>query len=802
MKPMEHIARWVANHPKRTIIAVFLLTMVFLAFSLQVQKDTRIDNLFPNYPEVETLNAINEDFGNQEFAVVIIRGNDVLTPEYFQKTADITEKLLADKTVSSALIEPKQESITSLPWVLSAYRLSLQGNVNPSAEEVLGEMRSFRSKDEILKTLDSFLNDPHVPGVMKGYALALLPKSFNVSDGKSGEMVIYISLNGNLPSNQLQDAELGIEKIAKNVDPGTLTYGFELLNYYYVKTEEKLIPAFLLALALILTLMAINFRRLSDIAISLGALFIAMVWTFGLAGILGWKLDLVAGMVPILILGLGIDFSFHVLMEYRERFESGEAPKSAVILVISTVGVALFLAMITTVVGFLSNGISEIPSMRHFGVLSAFSIFAVFLLNLTLVPALRELLDTRKPGRRKSKEQKGMKKNASFHLPGITRRSCAAILLLLIFGISIPGWVTGMSMKASYDPTGELAKDAEITKAYEILNENFDVGTETVFIRIDGDLTDTLLWWEVQRAVENMNDDSYVVKYNGTARVDWILTAIPMLSLENPEVARLWMGIDRNMDGRIDRDASPEALKAFLEAVYSTPMGRHYIHRNENGNFDGLLIRVATRTKLGYHGEELVKELEEDFSQVKGSGIGVRFTGMPIIWARGINDIRDSMVKSILLCLAFAFTILPVAFGIYHRSPLLGILTALSPVAVMGWLFMTMKLLGIPLNMMTAMVGAIIVGLGIDYPIHMANRWALERKAGKTPEECYTIALSSTGREVFYSALTTLVAFGVFIIIPIPVIAQFALTVFLGLIYSLLGAVVVLPLLLRTFWHR
>ena len=202
---------------------------------------------------------------------------------------------------------------------------------------------------------------------------------------------------------------------------------------------------------------------------------------------------------------------------------------------------------------------------------------------------------------------------------------------------------------------------------------------------------------------------------------------------------------------------------------------------------------------MGYHGKALLNELKEDFEGVRAD---VSITGMPIIWAKGLDDMRDSMTNSIFLCLSFAVLILPVVFGISHGSPMLGLMTAMPPLLVIGWLFATMKLLNVPLNMLTAMVGAIIVGIGIDYPIHMANRWALERKAGKNPEDCHAVSLSSTGKEVLYSALTTLIAFGVFILIPIPVIVQFSITVIFGLIYSLVGAVIILPILLRLFWHK
>ncbi|USH00145.1 MMPL family transporter [Thermococcus argininiproducens] len=799
---MQKIVKWIAFHPKSAIALVLVITLIFTSFTANLQEETSLESLFPNYPEVGIMEDIQNDFGNQEPVIILIRGEDVLTPEYFRKTADITEKIWKDAIINSALMEPKDESITSLPEFLAVYQLSLKGNFNPSKEQVLEEIRSFVSKDEIIRTFNAFLEDPNVPQVMKDYVLVFLPKTFDGDVMKSNKMVIYISLDAALSNGELEKTELRIESTAKSVDAKTLTYGFKLLNYYYVKTEERLIPAFLIALILILALMILNFKGLSDVAISLTTLFLAMLWTFGLAGLLGWKIDVMAGMVPILILGLGIDFSFHVLMNYREKLKETSDPKKSAYLVLSTVGIALLLAMVTTVVGFSSNGISKIPSMRHFGFLSAFSILAIFVLNLTFVPAMRELLDLRKAKRQfKTSKKRELVKNGVIKrlLWLIKKPSIVVIFLIIIFGVALPGWVLGFGMKASYDPTGELATDLDITKAHDILNEEFDVGTETVFIRVDGKLTDPKFWEELEKAVENMNDDKYVVVYDGKARVEWILSLVPFFTMEDQRVAGAYILVDKNRDGKIDGDVTPAELKAFLSALYETPMGKYYLHKDENGNFDGLIIRVATRTKLGYHGKKLLEELKEDFKAINAN---VSFTGMPIIWARGLDDIRDSMANSIFLCLAFAFIVLPIAFGLFHRSLFLGFLTALPPFITIGWLFMTMKFLGIPLNMMTAMVGAIIVGIGIDYPIHIANRWALERKEGKTLEECYAISLSSTGKEVLYSALTTLVAFGVFILIPIPVITQFAITTLFGLIYSFVGAVLTLPLLLRLFWHR
>lgn len=440
---------------------------------------------------------------------------------------------------------------------------------------------------------------------------------------------------------------------------------------------------------------------------------------------------------------------------------------------------------------------------RSFGYLSGFGIFSIFILNVTYTPALRESLDRRKDDRELagSWDESEITENRIIeNLARLIKRPYAPKLLLLLIGmVAVSGLAVGFTMKASYDPTGELSQDFEITHAYNTLNEDFSLGTETAYIRVNGNLTSPTFWKEVRGAIERMVGDNYVVTYEGEPKTESILSVMPMLLKENPSLRKAYSKIDRDMDGKIDEDVSSDPLREFLNKIYSTKVAKYFIHKNENGNFDSLLIRVSTDTKMGYHGKELQKELQNDFENV---GENVVIAGQPIIWAKGMNDMRDSMTNSVILCLIVAFAILPIVFALFHQSPRLGLLTVVTPLLVIGLLFMTMKLLSIPLNSMTAMVGAIIIGIGIDYPIHIANRWALERENDHSPENCYRISLGSAGKEVFYSSLTTMVAFAVFLILDMPVIVQFGLAIVLGLFYSLLGAVVILPFLLRLFWHK
>ncbi|CAI1492341.1 protein of unknown function [Thermococcus nautili] len=192
----------VVEKPKRTIAVILLVTLVFMAFASQLKEETSLNALFPNYPEVNALEKIQRDFGNVEPVVVVFRGSNVLTPEYFSKTAELTEKIM-DGSAGEFLIEPKENAVTSLPAVLASYRLAKEG-VSPTPDRVLEEMRSFKTAAEIRETLREFLSDPSVPEQMKDYALSLLPRDFNREGMESPSMAIYVLLNASYRRTSLK----------------------------------------------------------------------------------------------------------------------------------------------------------------------------------------------------------------------------------------------------------------------------------------------------------------------------------------------------------------------------------------------------------------------------------------------------------------------------------------------------------------------------------------------------------------------------------------------------------------------
>lgn len=143
-------------------------------------------------------------------------------------------------------------------------------------------------------------------------------------------------------------------------------------------------------------------RTLADTFLTLVTILLAITWMQGLGvllgpdylGVIGYFNQIVQ-ILPILIIGLGVDYGIHMTSRYREELAAGNDVPESIRHAIRTVGVALVLATLATMVGFLTNIVSPVPALADFGILAAAGILSAFLLMLTFVPAIRLLLDRR-----------------------------------------------------------------------------------------------------------------------------------------------------------------------------------------------------------------------------------------------------------------------------------------------------------------------------------------------------------------------------------------------------------------------
>ena len=161
---------------------------------------------------------------------------------------------------------------------------------------------------------------------------------------------------------------------------------------------------------------------------------------------------------------------------------------------------------------------------------------------------------------------------------------------------------------------------------------------------------------------------------------------------------------------------------------------------------------------------------------------------------------NEAGLRSVLATVILAMVLLIVTYFAFYRTWMVGFLSTVPIMLVIGWVYGSMYLMNIPLNVVTIMISALTIGLGITYAIHISHRFLedLQTKPWKTAL-CDTVG--HTGTALFGAAATTIGGFGMLTFSVLTPMAQFGIVTALSIFYSFLASVFVLPSFLA-IWAR
>ena len=233
----------------------------------------------------------------------------------------------------------------------------------------------------------------------------------------------------------------------------------------------------------------------------------------------------------------------------------------------------------------------------------------------------------------------------------------------------------------------------------------------------------------------------------------------------------------------------------FTGESYSDEI-KHVLKRDSEGNYVSSVVRIyvgpTTSYELDNDGLEFMRsELEADIPEIFVENFTVSTTGGHVLTSVTVNEIQKTQITSTLIAILFAAIILVVLY----RSIDLGIIAVFPTILASIWIMATMTLLGITLNVLTVMVTALTIGLGIDYAIHIVERYREEREH-KTESQAIETTIVRTGSALLISGLTTVSGFAVLFLSPMPLVRNFGIITAATIIYSMFIAIFVLPSLI------
>jgi len=600
----------------------------------------------------------------------------------------------------------------------------------------------------------------------------------------------------------------------------------EEINESADRTLNTLLP---IAFVLVVIILLIVFRSVVETILSLGALGIAIVWTFGFGVMFGYTFNPMIIAVPILITGLVIDYGIHMVMRYREEKRRDYSPTESTSIAILAVGGALVLTTFTTAVGFLSNRISDIGAMQQFGTLAAVGIVSSLILMTTFLPAMVQIYDEWKQKKKirsknknknssKNKLASKAKKRGGDIISAILSKSADAsdrrpwavlVIVILITGVSVYGAV---NLDTTFNMEDFLPEDQPQSQNLRFLGERFDVETSYAYILTDGVEVDSSEYlYAVHDTTENIRDSEMVGGNGGDVRSP--LSVLQTYgkahrgSLEyNETIVRAFEENDTNDDGIPNQNVT-ELYNMLFDFDQSRGAIRNVLYRTEVE--DGTYRYELAVIRLLEDGDKIARdldnaaileeELKKDVEPLIENGYPAKITSASMLAQETTSELTDTQIQSLFATIVIVASTLTIVFYLKDKSRMVGVITTIPVALATLWVLGTMYAFDIPLNVMTVTVTALTVGMGVDYSIHISHRFMEERLLSENLYEAMHTTVQNTGGAIFGSAMTTVAAFGVLSTSDILPISQFGGITALALLYSFIVAVFVLPALLMVW---
>ena len=555
-------------------------------------------------------------------------------------------------------------------------------------------------------------------------------------------------------------------------------------------------------------------RTIADTLVTMAAIGFAISIMNGFGYLIYGEAGPMSQILPILLIGLGVDYSIHITSRYREDTADGEPVGDAVTIAIRTVGIALVLATITTSVGFLTNLLNDIPALREFGVLAAIGITASFLIMLTFVPAVRLLLDSRGE-RRGTLDRKALKGGDARFLPRMIGRTSwlakhaaiPTIVVALLLGVL--GGIGTSRLEASFSFIDFVPVTSPYRTTFETLIEDYSGGFgEETNVFVEGDVATPNAYNAMVDATANLTGVENVLQFGDFPSADSPVALVlqlanPDSSTFNPTVAQAAVAAGVTATSlKVSDSADVGGLYATLFAA-DPAAASAVIYRDDAGAYASALFTI--QTQAGEAGAaQLRTDLDDAFAPVTNAGLETAATSTAIISDVIINTLQTSQLSSLIYTLVAVVILLIANFWFEVRRPMLGVITTLPVVLVVVLSFGIMWAAGIPFGPITATVAALAVGIGIPYMIHVTHRYEEDRIRNDNENVAIESTLTHTGGALAGSAMTTIFGFGVLMTSTTIPFRQFGLVTAYTIMLSLLAAILVLPSMLVVWdrWHR
>ena len=736
---IKNISKIIAERPRAVILIFILLTILIASQATNLYMESDFTSYLPQKdPSLSLLNDIYEEFNLGQTIIIFINQTD----KYPDDVRDIRVLTEMDQVYETLYEIPskygKQTDIMAINC-LSLY-LREENNKQPplgngkfELPETQGEIYDYLQRTEVQMVKDVLCTD----------------------DYRYTVMIIQLELDANVEKVLTRTKE-AVNNRGTFFANMTITGTLPIQRAVQQKSMSNLLIIFPIALLLIAFVIFFFHRSLKAIIIAFLPTATAIAMTFGTLGIYAPELTIISVAIVALLTGLGVDYSIHLMNRLAdEKYLKDD--KLRVEKILKSTGKAVMLSTITTVIGFGSLMISSMDPMVNFGFGCAIGILFSFVSAIVLVPCLVIILKFEKTAKVPT-----WSKLANFSMNNSKRVILIAAFLAIMSVVVLPQVKTDINF-------------------YDFYPEGVD-------------------------EVDAMYD--YSDKFGGGGNFNAFLVETDPYGLEDPLVIESIYEMENVMRAQgVTVSSIADYLKDINDILDVNIITRTFENLT---NLDNLIFDMISETGIVNedHSKTLVtiqipvgksiQEIEEIVNNlnqiaedtiIPRGGLVSELTGQDALTVKVSNNLFDEQSQSMILALLLVLAVLILIFN----STLYGVLTLIPVIFVLMWEPGFLVASSVPLSPVTITIASIMIGIGIDYGVHITHRVREELAKGIEKKQAINSAIGTTGLSLIEASLTTIAGMGSIYFVGIPALREFVTVIIFMVSVSVVAATLLLP---------
>jgi predicted RND superfamily exporter protein len=803
---VERVDRFVVDRPVLVLVAFLVVTAALAPGILMITTESEAEQFSEDVEAQQAQQDIEEEFGTSigsapTSATLIVRADNVLSRPALVRLLATQHRLETNSRLRIAST--------------SSHANAVARQLDPTASTPLEQRRAVeRATDGELRAA--------IDAADERGALAQLSTDYNPSERSATGTIVGVTYD--LP-DAASDAEVAtfqertvgaIDRVEGNqAGENAILFGQGIIqSEFNALLSDTAIVVFPLTVIFLFGFLLLAYRDPVDMFLGLGALGVALAWTFGAMGWAGIPFSNV--MVPLfpLLLAVGIDFGIHTINRYREATLNGDDIGPAMRQTTDQLLVAFTIVTVTTGISFAANLTSPLGSLRDFGIVAALGIAVTLVVFGLMLPAAKVLADRARAriavfpefgstplGREGSLIGRTLEGSVS-----LARVAPAVVLVVaLVGGSGAAVYGTGVDAEFSQEiffpdedrveayqslPEPFAPTDYTFTTTIRLLEEAFDgrqFSTVTIYVDESVRSDDSL---EVLHRATRQPPDSFAPADDGTARAESIVTVIQSRAERDPEFAALVAQNDRTGNGVPDRNVD-EIYDALLESP-ARQQARNYIAADRGS------ARIDFTLTPDASDDAVVADSRRVADRMPVTAVA---TGTLIVNAAVIDVILESAIRSLIVAFVLTAIFLALSYRFLEGRAVYGFINLLPVLLTVALLAASMRLFGVALSPINAPILGVSIGLGVDYAVHFMHRFVDEYTPGTDVFAALRTTIQGTGGALTGSMLTTVFGLGALFFAIIPLIQEFGLLLGLGVFYAYACSVLLLPSVI-VLWER